>query len=72
MPRHYTLGVRLSPEELQSLRNLTRLRHYEGAGQLVRALIREELCRREGQSTNDTGNATTIEGTAGLVDAGIP
>ena len=47
MRRTYTIGVRLSEQELASLVKLRELRGLEGMGQTIRALIREELCRNE-------------------------
>lgn len=47
MRRSFTIGVRLSDKEMDTLLRLRELRGFEGTGQLIRALIREELCRNE-------------------------
>jgi hypothetical protein len=45
--RTNSIGVRLSDAELAALLRLREIRGFESMGHLVRALIREEVCRRE-------------------------
>jgi len=47
MRRSHTIGVRLSDKEMDALSRLRELRGFEGTGQLIRALLREEICRNE-------------------------
>lgn len=74
MTRTRTLGVRLSPQEDADLRVLMARRHFESAGQLVRALIREELCRGESRDQSGESNVTVVTSVdiAKPADAGIP
>lgn len=74
MTRTRTLGVRLSPREVADLRVLMARRHFESAGQMVRALIREELCRGESKDPKEGNSVIEVASVdiARPVDAGIP
>lgn len=63
------LGVRLGQDELLALRELLSLRSMESAGHLIRVLVKEDLCRRKGQSEN-IETVTESAGIAKAADAG--
>lgn len=64
------LGVRLGQDELLALRELLSLRSMESAGHLIRVLLKEDLCRRKGQSEN-IETVIEPEGIVKAADAGI-
>lgn len=71
MARTRTLGIRLTPEEETSVRVLMRERNYESASHLIRALIREALCTRKGQTEDGHETKANLGGIVPHADVGM-
>lgn len=71
MTRTRIIAIRMTPQEDADLRVLMHVRNYESASHLIRALIREELCKRKDPVGEDESRKANSGGIVPLVDAGI-